>query len=101
MRILESAQAVADSDHISASMYSAKAGIQFLNELRKTYDYIAQTPTIGSLNEELEGSRHIGLRQCTVKRFRNYIVFYRIRRDAIVIERVLDGRRNYLQLFFT
>lgn len=77
MKVRESAQAIHDSEHIATQMLSARAGFVFLQEVQKTYDIIEQTPTIGSVIEELAGSEHEGLRQCTVRRFRNYVIFYK------------------------
>lgn len=57
------------------------------------------TPTIGSVVEKLDGTPYAKIWVCTVRRFRNYVILYRIELDVILIERILDGRRNYLELF--
>ncbi len=99
MHVVETANAIVDSDSISTNMYSYQAGVRLLEELQSTYRAIIQTPTIGSLIDDLEESPFEKLRMCTVKKFRNYLVFYSVNDQEILIERILDGRRDFLDQF--
>lgn len=98
MVVRETAQAIIDSDTIASKMISERVGNIFYRELQRTYRSISMTPTIGSIVEKLDGTPYAKIRVCTVRRFRNYVIFYRIEPDVILIERILDGRRNYLEL---
>lgn len=91
--------AVVEAVSISSSMYSAKAGVVFLEQLERTYQSIKQTPTIGSSLDVFARTPFERLRVCTVKKFRNYLVFYSVNEQEILIERILDGRRNFLDQF--
>lgn len=91
--------AVVEAVTISSSMFSVKAGVVFLEQLERTYQSIKQTPTIGSLLDAFAGTTFERLRVCTVKKFRNYLVFYSVHEQEILIERILDGRRDFLDQF--
>ncbi|MBL8823538.1 MAG: type II toxin-antitoxin system RelE/ParE family toxin [Planctomycetia bacterium] len=101
MRIIQTNVAFKDAVHISSGMISEPVSNLFNQALQKTYSAIIITPTIGSLVPGLSNTTMQGLRVCTIRRFRNYLVFYRIEKDCIVVERILDGRRNYLELFIS
>jgi plasmid stabilization system protein ParE len=99
LTILETKRAGRELEHIASQMISFKASISFVDQVHKTYERIAIVPTIGSLIEELIDTRFENYRRCTVKKFRNYIVIYSFNEDVLTIQRVFDGRRDYLELF--
>jgi toxin ParE1/3/4 len=76
----------------------ANLGERFLDCLYETYEMIAHMPELGQLyrfrDPAMQGSR---IRQ--IKKFSNYLIFYRIETDRIEILRVLHGARDYMNLF--
>ena len=71
---------------------------KFLEYLHETYDMIAHMPELG----ELYHFRNPAMKDARVrpiKKFSNYLIFYRIEADRIEILRVLHGARDYMNLF--
>lgn len=99
LTIFETKRAGAEVEDIASRMLSNVASIRFVDEVRETYQRIARMPTLGSEIEELRGTKFESRRRCTVRKFRNYIVFYSFNERQVVIHHVFDGRRNYLDLF--
>ena len=73
--------------------------MRFIDEVQEAYKRIARMPTIGSEIEDLRGTKFERRRQCTIKKFRNYIIIYSFSQDEVIIHHVFDGRRNYFELF--
>ena len=73
-------------------------GDRFLWHLHETYEMIVNMPELG----ELYRFRHPAMQNARVRRikkFSNYLIFYRIETDKIVILRVLHGARDYMKFF--
>ena len=73
-------------------------GEKFLKYLDETYEMIANMPELG----ELQRFRHPAMQNARIRRikkFTNYLIFYRIESDKIVILRVLHAARDYMNLF--
>ncbi|MDJ0733367.1 MAG: type II toxin-antitoxin system RelE/ParE family toxin [Nostocaceae cyanobacterium] len=66
---------------------------EFLNAAQETFKQLAQTPKIGRVGQ-FDNPNLADIRQQTIKGFRNYLVFYRIRDADVEILRVLHGRRD-------
>jgi toxin ParE1/3/4 len=67
--------------------------VRFLNGVERTVARLQVAPESAALYEsdhtELEG-----LRVCQVRRFKRYLLFYRVRDNSIIIERILHSARN-------
>jgi toxin ParE1/3/4 len=73
-------------------------GERFLECLHETCEMIAHMPELG----ELYRFRNPAMKDARVrlvKKFSNYLIFYRIESDRIEILRVLHGARDYMNLF--
>jgi toxin ParE1/3/4 len=76
----------------------ANLGEKFLDCLYETYEMIANMPELGQLYRFRDPAmKDARIRQ--IKKFSNYLIFYRIETDKIVILRVLHGARDYMNLF--
>ncbi|WP_406694461.1 type II toxin-antitoxin system RelE/ParE family toxin [Singulisphaera sp. Ch08] len=70
------------------------AAHRFLKAAEATFATLARTPQIGELYE-VDNDRLAGLRCAFVKRFRNYLIFYRPIDGGIDVIRVLHATRNF------
>ncbi len=61
--------------------------VDFIQRLRQQFDYIKAFPKAFPLNETIE-------RGIRVMNHKNYKIFYSFNRTTIVIERIVNGRRN-------
>jgi toxin ParE1/3/4 len=71
-----------------------RAARRLLKSINDTIELIAAFPAIGPERNELSP----GLRSFPVSRYRNYLIFYRIKRDGIEVIRVLHGERDLPQV---
>jgi plasmid stabilization system protein ParE len=99
LKIIEKNRAANEVEYIASNMTSLRAAATFVEEVRQTYQRIASMPALGNVIEELAGTKFAGVRLCTVKKFRNYIVIYSFDEAAVTIHHVFDGRRHYTDLF--
>jgi len=76
----------------------ASLGDRFLEALNETYEMIAHMPELGELYHFRDPAMK-DARVRRVKKFSNYLIFYRIETDRIEILRVLHGARDYMNLF--
>jgi len=76
----------------------ANVAEKFLTCLDETYEMIANMPELGELYRFRDPAMK-DARVRPVKRFSNYLIFYRIETDRIEILRVLHGARDYMNLF--
>jgi plasmid stabilization system protein ParE len=82
-------------------MDSEKAALRFIDEAVKAFDLIADMPGIGSLWEHND-KRLAGIRHTAVsRRFRTFVIFYRVHQDAVEILAVLHGMRDLPALLDT
>jgi toxin ParE1/3/4 len=75
---------------------SLDAADRLLRAAEETFAFIAENPDIGS---ERSFRRLVGIRSRAVAGFKNYLVFYQVCGDAVVILRVLHGMRNLPRFF--
>jgi len=88
-------QAVRDIDAI-LDYIAAKnldAALRFYTAVRKDGDRLAAMPGIGRVYG-FRNPTHADIRFWPVKRFRNYLIFYRAVNDGIDILRLLHGARD-------
>jgi toxin ParE1/3/4 len=64
----------------------------FLLKLKETIELLADFPLMGKERKELR----LGLRTIT---HGNYIIFYSVTEEFVLIERVLEGHQNFEDLF--
>jgi len=72
--------------------------MKFMDCLNETYSMVANMPELGELCRFREPAMK-DARVRSVKKFSNYLIFYRIESDRIEILRVLHGARDYMNLF--
>src|SRR5947208_7397332 len=69
------------------------AADRFLIAAEDAFDKLARIPGMGALRE-FSDPKLKDLRSWPIKRFRNYLIFYRPVKDGIEIVRVLHGARD-------
>ncbi len=93
-------QALADLDEISDYLRerSPAAATRVLAELVHTFKMLASNPEIGMRRDDL----HAGLRMFTASRpATNYVVFYSIIPDGVLITDIIHGARNWTGMFLS
>jgi|CZKM01.1.fsa_nt_gi toxin ParE1/3/4 len=75
---------------------NVKAADRLLQATEETFLLIAEHPALGS---QRSFRRIVGVRSRAVTGFRNYLVFYQMRGERVVILRVLHGMRDLPRLF--
>jgi toxin ParE1/3/4 len=73
------------------------AADRLLEAAEETFKIIAKNPDIGS---QRSFRKLVGIRSRAVAGFKNYLVFYQTRNEAVVIVRVLHGMRDLPRFFF-
>jgi len=97
---------LAEDDLVRSAHYirrdNPNAAVQFLDRAFEAFDFIAGWPA-ASPTARLSARRHRGIRFRPLPRpFQSYLVFYRIKPDAVHTYRVLHGATNWqedLRLF--
>lgn len=79
-------------DHISLN--NPPAARKLLASFENKFELLRDNPLLGKLPLD-ETLREFGYRYLVVS---NYLVFYVVRQNEVVIHRVLHGARNYLDL---
>lgn len=97
--VTRTAQKEADDIALQFARKSLLRANRFLEAIDDTYRHLCSVPETGSKIEELAGTSFAGVRHCTIKRFRDYLVVYRFIFPEIEVLHIVDGRRNYLELF--
>jgi plasmid stabilization system protein ParE len=75
------------SERVAADWYQA---------LKKALEHIQEVPEIGRLRRDLPQA---GIRTLNLRKFPNYLVFYRLEKGAIELLRVRHGMMNLPELF--
>jgi toxin ParE1/3/4 len=78
------------SDYISRS--NPKAAVALLKNLSARFRQLCESPRLGKKRDDL----FEGLRSSRIK---EYLIFYTIEQDAIIIVHVLHGRRDLFSIF--
>ncbi|MBI1831100.1 type II toxin-antitoxin system RelE/ParE family toxin [Candidatus Sumerlaeota bacterium] len=79
-------------------VHAEAAAVRFIDAVDETIDFIADFPDLGS-SWESSRPRREGMRWRLVKGFENYLILYRRNQDRVYVMRVVDGRRNFDELF--
>jgi toxin ParE1/3/4 len=90
--IAEAAERDLQSIWVYVAERNYDAADQLLDEILAVTEKLAEWPEMGRLRPELQP----GIRSFPIG---NYVLFYRVRRDAIEVARVLHGRRDIDSLF--
>lgn len=89
-------------DVIEIATFIAKdnpdAAYRFVIRFEETIDSLSKNPLIGS-SREFEASDLENTRFWPIKEFRNYLLFYRVRRRELDVLRVVNARRDFSLLF--
>lgn len=92
----------AQRDLFKLSVYfgeiSERLADRFMACVETTFDLLASFPSLGSACED-DHPALVGLRLCSIKRFRSYLILYRRLDDGIEVVRVLHGGRDIESLF--
>jgi plasmid stabilization system protein ParE len=94
MKVLISRRAEEDLAHIYAWLAARNpdAAERFRVEAEKALTSLSRNPDLGP--RPGWKTRHTRLRFWVISRFHNYLIYYEPGKDALSIERVLDGRRD-------
>lgn len=92
-RLIVRALATADTLDIAAYIgaNSPQAAERFLRAAQASFQDLAETPGIGA---PVKRRRLPECRKWAIHGFLNYIIYYRVREDAVVIVAVFHGARN-------
>lgn len=95
-----SPEAMSDLDeiweYISAVLKDPVAADRTVNGILDKTDLLAEQPMIGA-PLYFENSLNSGYRYLIYK---NYMAFYRLSSDAVYVDRVIYGKRDYMRLLF-
>lgn len=83
-------------DYISSTLKSPEAADNTINKILDKTDLLADNPEIGT-GLYLENNLFSGYRYLVSD---NYLAFYRIAPDAVFVDRVIYGKRDYMKLLF-
>ena len=100
VKIRYSAAAVQDleqiGDHIAEVLKNSAAALNILNGIQDSIENLVDFPHIGTqLSSIVEMETDYRFLVCG-----NCLVFYRVQRDYVYIDRVIYGRRDYLSILF-
>ena len=69
---------------------------EWYQSLKKALEHIHQVPEIGRLRSDLPP---VGIRTLNLRKFPNYLIFYRLEKGAIELLRVRHGMMHLPELF--
>ncbi|NER47773.1 MAG: type II toxin-antitoxin system RelE/ParE family toxin [Symploca sp. SIO1B1] len=94
MNFILAPSAIADLKEISDYFLevNVEAGEQLFQKFNKRFESLTRFPKLGKLYPKLHPEIRGLLEQ-------NYIIFYRISSESVEIVRIVDARRNLLELF--
>ena len=87
----------ADEDIIGITAYIGRhnpvAALRFSRAVTRTINDLLWSPQIG---REVDGDdpHNAGLRRVVLRRYRNYLMLYRVTPQAVEILRIIDGRQD-------
>jgi toxin ParE1/3/4 len=88
---------IVDEDLAGLAQYiardNAEAALRFLEAAELAFQKLAEMPGMAGLWES-PNPRLAGIRVWSIRRFENYLVFYRPIEDGIELVRILRGSRN-------
>ena len=94
MKFILAPSAIADLEGISEYFleHNVDAGEKLFQKFNKRFHSLTQFPNLGKPYPNLHPDIRGLLEQ-------NYIIFYRVSSEAVEIVRIIDARRNVLELF--
>jgi len=82
---------------------SRELGESFFDELDDVRDTFSKFPEIAPvISKRLQDAfpqQLKGMRYWRMSKFDKYVIFYRVKKDKIVIDRIIHSRRNMLAIF--
>ena len=96
MDVIRSDDSIRDVENIARYYLDQKTpatALKFARAVTKTLDLLARFPELGPAWES-KNTRLQGVRFQNVRGFRNYLVFYRLTKPGLYVERIVDGRRD-------
>ncbi|MBQ8148277.1 MAG: type II toxin-antitoxin system RelE/ParE family toxin [Lachnospiraceae bacterium] len=83
-------------DYIANDLCNKKAAQDTINGILKAVDELAEFPEMGSklYIADILSSRY------RYVQYKNYMAFYRVNKDEILVDRILYSKRNYLEVLF-
>jgi toxin ParE1/3/4 len=95
MGVLRHPEASQDLDEIVdyLAQFDPRVAVRFVTAVEKTAAVIERLPTLGEAYPSTS-SAFRGIRRTTVKRFRKYVIYYRVIESGIEVLRILHGLRN-------
>jgi toxin ParE1/3/4 len=95
MELKFSTRALIDTESVAEVIQqnSPRSALRFLEAVEKTGENLMTFPEFGARFETDEPTLK-DMRVCLVSGFEKYVVFYRVRTDAVRIERVVHGSRD-------
>ena len=93
-------RAVADISEIAAwiARDQLQAALRFIEQAESAFNLLGKNPGLGPVLEPAI-AEFSGLRFWPIKRFRNYLVIYRVIESSVEILRVLHGARDVERVF--
>lgn len=79
-----------------ASEAGEKVACQWYESLKKALAYIRENPEIGRIRRDLPV---YGIRTLNLRKYPNYLIFYRVEKNSIELLRVRHGMMNLPELF--
>ena len=73
-----------------------KVAADWYRALKKALDHIQRVPEIGRIRNDLP---EVEIRTLNLRKYPNYLVFYRLEKDTIELLRVRHGMMNLPELF--
>jgi toxin ParE1/3/4 len=87
------ADADIDGIFLYLASYSESAAVRFLSNASETFQFLAENPLVGRIRERPEADL-VDVRQWAVRDFRNYLIFYQLRDEVLLVLRVVHGARD-------
>ncbi|HEY5297626.1 MAG TPA: type II toxin-antitoxin system RelE/ParE family toxin [Verrucomicrobiae bacterium] len=73
-----------------------KVAADWYQALKKSLDHIQRVPEIGRIRHDLPLA---GIRTLNLRKYPNYLIFYRLEKGAIELLRLRHGMMNFPELF--
>ena len=80
------------------AQFDPRVAVRFVTAVEETAAVIERLPTLGEAYPS-NSSVFRGIRRTTVKKFRKYVIYYRVIESGIEILRILHGLRNAKAIF--
>jgi toxin ParE1/3/4 len=75
---------------------TVKVAADWYQALKKAVDHIQRVPEIGRIRQDLPTP---GIRTLNLRKYPNYIIFYRLENSSVELLRIRHGMMNLAELF--